>query len=203
MAQRPANEFRKVLLDAFRYPWPAPAIHAAEVVVALKWGGVRPDLAEMAELPDPALPIVELVEGKKVFSMREVVRINHLCNCILCHPLALNSRNPISGSIPSPGEEVPDPRKAVEAGYYGRGGVAAGLFARADITLLRQEFSVVLPVLNPGKWPAEQRYDFVVRTRPLTNVERNAFLKYQQDRIFPASYPQRDAVLYALQKVAR
>ena len=203
LAQRPANEFRKVLLDAFRYPWPAPAIHAAEVVVALKLGGVRPALAELAELPDPALPFVKMIDGKKVFSIREVVRINHLCNCVLCHPLALDNSHPISGRIPLPGEEMRELKEAEHRGYFSNGGVASGLFARADITFLRQEFSVVLPVQNPVKWPAEQRYDFVVRTRSLKITEHFAFLQQQQDGNFPASYPQRDAVLYALQKVTR
>ena len=47
--------------------------------------------------------------------------------------------------------------------YYSRG---KGDFVRADVTYLKQDFSVQLPVANPGQWPAEQRYDFVVRERP-------------------------------------
>src|SRR5262249_50833931 len=70
----------------------------------------------------------------------------------------------------------------------------AGDHIRADVTYLRPDFSVALPVENPGLWPKMQRYDFFVRTRPAQ--------PWEADR--PATggaYPQREAVLRALRQI--
>jgi len=44
----------------------------------------------------------------------------------------------------------------------------SGVFVRADVTYLKQDFSVVLPVADHGPWPATQRFDFLVRERAAT-----------------------------------
>ena len=49
-----------------------------------------------------------------------------------------------------------------------------GSFVRADVTYLRQDFSVPQPVPRPGQWPANQRYDYMVRKRFLTGEELKA-----------------------------
>src|SRR5262249_19109870 len=51
-------------------------------------------------------------------------------------------------------------------GYLGL--VPSGAFVRADITYLKQDFSVPLQVPKPGRWPAVQRFDFFVRERRAT-----------------------------------
>jgi hypothetical protein len=51
---------------------------------------------------------------------------------------------------------------------YGASLLPQGPFVRADITYLKQDFSAMLPVTNPGLWPAEQRFDFFVRERLAT-----------------------------------
>jgi hypothetical protein len=42
---------------------------------------------------------------------------------------------------------------------------------RVDMTYLRQDFSMMLPVENADPWPRMQRYDFLVRTRTVTAQE--------------------------------
>jgi hypothetical protein len=120
-----------------------------------------------------------------------MVRVNHLRNCFLCHAPSLDTRDPVQGSVPTPGQPLP-------AGYSaGRG---KGPFVRADVTYLRQDFSVMQRVEKPDRWPAWQRFDFLVRTRALTPQEAAAL-----DKGEPAPhrmlYPQREAVLFALREL--
>ena len=58
--------------------------------------------------------------------------------------------------------EAPPPGGPTSPQYYD----GDGIFVRADVTYLRQDFSVMQSVENPGKWPALQRFDFLVRIRP-------------------------------------
>src|SRR5262249_12147115 len=127
-------------------------------------------------------------------TVREVVRVNHLRNCMLCHAAQTVTsgeefRHQVPGLIPPPDEKV-QPFSIV---YYDPNG--KGSFIRADVTYLVQDFSVNLRVENPGKWPAEQRYDFFVRVRPATVWER----------VLPPNknYPQRSAVLTALRELTQ
>jgi HEAT repeat protein len=70
------------------------------------------------------------------------------------------------------------------------------LFVRGDITFLRQDFSVQLPMASPGAGnPALVRFDFVVRNRPVTPSEAK---QLQELFVGRESYPQREAVLSAL-----
>ncbi len=67
---------------------------------------------------------------------------------------------------------------------------------RGDITFLRQDFSVQLPMAAPGAArPVGVRFDYVVRRRLVPRKEAERLLETFQGR---PSYPQRDAVLTAL-----
>jgi hypothetical protein len=68
------------------------------------------------------------------------------------------------------------------------------VYVRGDITFLRQDFSVQLPMAGRGT-PALVRFDFVVRNRPVTPSEARQLQELFAGR---ESYPQRDAVLTAL-----
>lgn len=97
-------------------------------------------------------------------------------------------------------------------GRGGRGGGGHSLAAssgpeltalpvRADVTFLRQDFSVQLPafeVLAGAPDPPRFRFDYVLRTRELTRAEKARLKKQSVDR---AAYPQRDAVLFALREL--
>ena len=182
LALRPAAEYRAVLLAGLRHPWPPAAEHAAWALASLEDRDAVPELEKLLDEPSPAAPFVE---GDRTV-VREMVRVNHLAGCLMCHPKAASFREPVAGRIPDPTQPLP-PRR-----YYDD---PKGIFVRADSTFLRQDFSLMQPVEVAHPWPAQQRFDFVVRTRPATEKERTA----RQ----PADYPQRQAVRYALQELAK
>jgi hypothetical protein len=107
---------------------------------------------------------------------------------MVCHAPSFAKEDLVRGFVPSPGEEPPP--------AYGK--ATDGLFIRADITYLRQDFSVVQPVLVPGKWPGNQRYDYVLRTRKATPTELRLYKQLQKDNKLQASYQQQEAVKWAV-----
>jgi hypothetical protein len=142
-----------------------------------------------AFLPQPTDGVRPVkASAHEIYAVREVVRVNHLRNCLLCHAVATAATDPVRGLVPSPGQPLPPPSAARY--YEGRNGT----FVRADVTYLRQDFSVPQPVANSGSWPAHQRYDYVVRTRHPTDEELR--------RPAPKTYPQREAVRWALRELA-
>ncbi len=196
-----------VLLQGLRYPWPSISQNTAEAIVQLERKDLIPYLINMLEEPDPRAPEIVDIRGTKVPAVREVVRINHLRNCLLCHP-PLSSpgdeagadkksgegkvgelkreedhearRNEgvnvldvtdVTGAVPPPGHELPQPAPFERSGGYGF--APRELQVRADITYLRQDFSMLQFVPNADPWPEMQRFDFLVRTRTLTAAEAN------------------------------
>jgi hypothetical protein len=185
---RPRPEYTPTLIAGLRYPWPAAADHAAEAVVALKRTELVLELVNFLKEPDPALP----VKTENGYSVKEVVQINHLCNCVLCHAPSFAETDRIRGRVVLPGEI---PQRVM---YYQD---RTGTFVRADLTYLRQDFSVLQPVAKPDKWPDIQRYDYLVRIRPLSAAEQAAFEKVQKQNPVPGCYPQQDSVLFALREL--
>jgi hypothetical protein len=53
----------------------------------------------------------------------------------------------------------------------------ANLLVRIDVTYLRQDFSAMGAVPGASPWPAQQRFDYVVRKRVLTLAEANDLRK--------------------------
>jgi len=96
--------------------------------------------------------------------------------------------------VPVPGQDPPPL-------YYAE---RTGMFIRADITYVRQEFSVVQPVANSGKWPGNQRFDYVLRTRKATREEIKQYTQLVKDRKLPtASTPYTEAALFTLRQLTR
>ncbi len=184
---RPREEYRQVLLDGLRYPWAPVASHAAEALVALDDREAIFNLAALLDEQDPCEPVLD---KDKRWVVREVVRVNHLRNCLLCHAPSTDKKDPLRGAVPAPGKPLP------LRVYYAEG---SSDFVRADITYLRQDFSLIERVAKPDKWPEWQRFDYVVRTRELTAGERTALAKKSKPK--SASYPQREAVLFALREL--
>ena len=193
LATRPHKEYQQVLIDALRWPWSPAADHAAETLAALEIKEAVPELVHLLKEPDPKLAFLPDVKNEKVYFIREVVRLNHLSNCALCHALSASKEDLVRGRIPMPGEDPPPQ-------YYQ---ATTGLFVRADITYLKQDFSVIQPVTNSGKWPGFQRFDYLVRTRNATTTEAKLFTALQKDRKLNDPYPQRDAVLFALREITK
>ena len=179
LRQRPSEEVRPLLLAGFRYPWAPVADHAAEALVALQDQAALPHLQRLVDQPNPA--------AAKEGNVNELVRINHLRNCMMCHAPAPNRDSRVNARVPTPGEPLPPPLL-----YYSPQDEKA-IVVRADVTYLRQDFSTAQPVANAAPWPEMQRYDYLVRQRPATAEE----LKQQST----SSQPQREAVLWAMREL--
>jgi hypothetical protein len=186
LRHRPARDYQGVLVAGLRYPWAPVAMHAAQTIVALNLQDAFSDLNRMVDLPNPSVPHQD-ESGRWVAT--ELVRINHLRNCYLCHAPSKSPVDSIRGSVPTPGERVRP--------VYSRDDHEG--FIRADVTYLKQDFSVTQEMANADPWPKLQRFDYLVRTRDATLAEialanaPEAIEEQKQD------YPQRAAVMYALQ----
>ena len=126
--------------------------------------GIVPKLLGLLDEADPATPHPVSPGGPYV--VKEMVRINHLRNCVLCHAVSVSDEDKVRGFVPSTNQPVPP---AFTREYYSP--KHEGHFVRADITYLQQDFSVPLTVPDPGLWPAAQRFDFMVRERPALSEE--------------------------------
>jgi hypothetical protein len=165
---RPAAEYTDILLHGMRYPIPAVARRTAQAIITLKRTDLLPQLAEILGEPSPADPARAIVDGVAVHVVREVVRINHHRNCLLCHaPVGTGNAFEVPALVPTPG--LPFPVLSQE--YYGSNLVLTEPAVRADTTYLRQDFSLMLPVANAAPWPEKQRFDFLVRTRVVAGNE--------------------------------
>jgi hypothetical protein len=190
---RPHETYQEVLLEGFHYPWAPAADHAAEALVELKLRHLVPRLVRFLDEPAPGAPFKKAVGKQEVSVVREVVKVSHLGNCMLCHAPSLAHNDLIRSSVPDP--DRPLPESPSPQGYGG----PQGPFVRADVTYLRQDFSVVQPVANPRQWPSQQRFDYLVRERALS-VEELAALEARKDK--PAAPSKhKEAVLFALREL--
>jgi HEAT repeat protein len=210
LRQRPAGEARRTLVSALRYPWPAAADHAADALVALGDRDAAPLMVALLDKPDPAAPYAT----KSGASVHELVRLNHVQNCLLCHVPA-TGRDAVTDVDPF----ARRPSQTYEVGYRGpsipgsSGGVWANkVLIRADVQFLRQDFSVTLPPVGSYSTAGGLRFDFLVRTRPLKPAEVREWKNQsasttstysEPEATLPAAsnYPQREATLYALRAV--
>ncbi len=185
LRRRPTQQYQKQFLAGLRYPWAPVADHAAQAIVALNLQEVVPDLNRMVDLPNPGKPH-EDEAGRWITT--DLVRVNHLRSCYLCHAPSTSASDVIRGSVPTPGERVRP--------VYSRDDHVG--FIRADVTYLKQDFSVVQEMPEADPWPRFQRFDYLVRTREATLAEialansPEALDQRNQD------YPQRVAVRHAL-----
>jgi hypothetical protein len=199
---RRRHDYTEILINGLSYPWPKVAERASAAIAQLGRADLVPQLHEMLERPDPRAPQTRLVNGKPQSFVRELVRINHLRNCTLCHapaapdnqpdaPGARTQRDDSTTQVPVPGERIEQ--------YYGEREPVPELFVRFDVTYLRQDFSVNLPVKSAEPWPTMQRYDFVVRTREVDEQEARAWRN-----LLPAdaASPYRRAAFAAIAKLS-
>jgi hypothetical protein len=197
LKDRPRKEYEGWLFSALRYPWRPVVSHAAEALVALDLKQSVPVLVGELGQPDPSVPFeVELPKKKKLTVVRELVRVNHLGNCLLCHAQSLAQTDLVRGAVPTPDEPLPGP--VTTPAYYKK---KTGAFVRGDITYLQQDFSVYQPVANPGNWPAYQRYDYLVRLRRVTPRELAAFKALQSKLGDRPLSDQKRAILFALREL--
>jgi hypothetical protein len=197
LASRARVDYRPVLVQALRYPWAPAADHAAEAIAALEDRDSVLTLVTLLKKPDPAAPTTS---GSNRQVTRELVRINHRTNCLMCHPPAVRGRDPVTDMVPGVSLQLPESNFRMLAMCKETGRVVVNpLLVRADVTFLRQDFSVRQSTVLPGALAAtDLRFDYLVRTRPARTDE----LARQKDRSRdPAAYEQRDAVLFALREL--
>lgn len=177
---------RQFLLDALRYPYAPFADHAAAALIAFQDRDSVPALVRLLDASDPNSPTAD-DDGNT--TVAEIVKINHARNCQLCHAPSHGAKDPVRVAVPSVSQPLPPP---FSVAYYDN--AVSGEVVRADVTYLRQDFSLTLPVQEPGPWPKAQRFDFLVRRRAAFDWEL-------EKRWSNTDYPQRYAVLRALRKI--
>jgi hypothetical protein len=194
LKDRPRTEYRQILLNGLRYPWAPAADHAAEALVALKDQEAVPILVAYLKEADPSEPTPST---KSQTLWREMVRINHAANCLMCHPPAARLSDPLAAPVPGLVLIGSVPRST---GHYGSIQTSiptqSSFWVRVDITYLRQDFSIREPVKSPGtELVAYPRFDYLVRTRKVKTEEARE-LKTKS-----AKPQQREAVLFALREL--
>ncbi|MCI0356931.1 MAG: hypothetical protein L0211_00405 [Planctomycetaceae bacterium] len=196
LLDRPIFEYEDVLIAGLRYPWAAAADHAAEALVALNLRGAVPKLVPLLDARDLDEPYVVESGQTRWAVLPQLVRLNHHRNCLLCHATSFAPTDPVRGLVPNADQRLPLP----SSGYGPKLNVKVPTWIRADITYFKQDFTVVQPVANHGKlWPADQRFDYMVRQRPLTSDELHIWQEKVRD--FRPPPPQRDSLMFVLREL--
>jgi hypothetical protein len=187
----------EVLVGALSYPWPPAAGNAARAITRLGRKDLAGHLVALLDAPDPRGPCSGEVAGHKVTVARELVRVNHLRNCLLCHAPAEPSSVP-EGTLLA---EVPVPTEPLSAPSEGYGNSGSPVLVRVDVTYLRQDFSAPVEVKERSAWPTAQRFDFVVRRRVLTADEAADLRARLEERERDGQSPYRQAAAEALRRL--
>ena len=197
LKKRQPKHYTGVLMEGFRYPLPAVAQRAAYALAKLERKELVESLVKVLDDADPRMPVKKVVEGKEVYFVRELVRVNHHRNCLLCHAPG-NTDDVPEGVLKV---EVPLPTEALPAVYERKPPTRAGIVVRLDTTYLRQDFSTMIPVEHAHPWPLMQRFDFFVRSRELTRKmaeDWQRLLTKRTEREFSAYHR---AAAYALREL--
>jgi mono/diheme cytochrome c family protein len=167
---RRERDYTDTLLASLRYPWPAVARRGADAIARLERTDLAPRLVEVLDEPDPRAPVAKAAGGRPVFEARELVRVNHHRSCLLCHApgnTAGVSPETLTAAVPVPSDPLPSPSDGYQT-------TSPDLSVRIDVTYLRPDFSAMQAVADAHPWPEMQRFDFLVRTRALTEDEAAA-----------------------------
>ncbi|HMF18073.1 MAG TPA: HEAT repeat domain-containing protein [Gemmataceae bacterium] len=198
---RPEKESAGILLSGLRYPWPAVSANAAQAITTLQRKDLVPALVAFLDEPDPRAPAETKIAGRRAIVVKELVRLNHHHNCLLCHAPGntadvyddlCRAKEIVTGPVPIPDRE-----------FTGYGFVlpTPDLLVRADVTYLRQDFSLMRSVKNASPWPDLQRYDFLVRTREITDREADAYRVWREKQGPDYRSPHHQAALHALRAI--
>jgi hypothetical protein len=193
---RRERDYTAILLQGLRYPLPAVAKRAGEALVKLERTDLLGQLVDLLDAADPRAPVTQKVKGKQPQVVRELVRINHHRNCLLCHAPAGTAAGSgvFTAAVPMPDGPLMPP----SGGY---GSAPPDVHVRLDVTYLRQDFSVMQSVADAQPWPEMQRFDFFVRTRTLSDEEAAAFRAKLGQRAPGVVTPYQRAVLFALREL--
>ena len=193
---RREKDYTGILMQGFRYPLPAVSKRAAEALVKLECKDLLANLIEVLESPDPRLPARSASDG---FVVRELAKVNHHRNCLLCHAPGNTDNTPegvLKVAVPLPGEPLTKPAEG--GGYQSTPPPSPDIVVRLDMTYLRQDFSMMMPVPDAHPWPEMQRFDFLVRTREVTAAEAKAYVENAEPGRLS---PYHRAALFALREL--
>ena len=182
---QPGEKVREQLLDGFDHAWEPVAVNAANALVELDDELSVDDLRKRLGVPDPHAPYQD---EKGNWKVRELVRVNHLRNCLLCHAPVVDPKASPFQAI------VPEPTKPLPRMYYSSGSPSV----RPDITYIVQDFSTTHEVGGMKPWPFKQRFDYFVRERVIDSTEA---LKRKEKRSEEESLRER-ALRYAIDKLS-
>lgn len=184
----PVETVQEQLLDGLDYVWEPVAVNAANALVELDEDGVTLDeLRKKLDVPGPHDPY-KGEDGN--WRIRELVRVNHLRNCLLCHAPSFDKNTSFRASVPEPGKPIP--RNV----YYGPKSDSPSV--RPDITYIVQDFSVMHELKNQKPWPDSQRFDYFVRERTVDESEADR-LRDEAARREPVRHR---AIRFAIQKLS-
>ncbi len=191
---RRERDYTEILVQGLRYPWPAVARRAAEAVAKLERNDLLPQLIGLLEEDDPRTPVMRTIKEKDVPVVRELVRVNHHRSCLLCHAPGNTgkvSSEAVTAEVPVPGQPLTPP-----SGGYNTS--QPDILVRVDVTYLRQDFSAFQAVADANPWPEMQRFDFLVRSRVLSDEEAAAYRAKLKPREPGEFSPYQRAALAAL-----
>jgi hypothetical protein len=195
---RREKDYTDVLVKGLRYPWPAVAKRSADAISKIGRTDLVPELIAVLEETDPRMPVEKTTDGKKVKVVREMVKINHHRNCMMCHTAGnpeTGTGGAITAEVPVQGQPLPLPSE----GYRQS---SPDMMIRIDVTYLRQDFSAMLPVADAHPWPESQRFDFLVRERKLTDEEAASYGEQLTPKEAGVFSPYHRAALAALREIS-
>jgi hypothetical protein len=194
---RREKDYTDILVKGLSYPWPAVAKRSADTIVKLERTDLIPELLAMLDADDPRAPTTKGADGRAGSVVREVVKLNHHRNCMMCHaPAGSGNPNPnaLQAEVAVQGQPLPTPAEGYRQSTQ-------ELMIRMDVTYLRPDFSASMPVKDAHPWPEMQRFDFLVRERKLTADEAAAY----RDKLTPKEEgilsPYHKAALAALREM--
>ncbi|HEV3385655.1 MAG TPA: HEAT repeat domain-containing protein [Gemmata sp.] len=168
---RREKDYTEIFVQGLRYPWPAVAKRSADAIARMGRSDLIPELVAVLASEDPRMPTTKSEDSKQVPTIREMVKVNHHRNCMMCHapgnPSNVSS-NAITAEVPIPGQPLPSQFEGYRQSSF-------DLMIRVDVTYLRQDFSALLPVADAHPWPDLQRFDFFIRERKLTSEEADIY----------------------------
>ncbi len=225
---RREKDYTDILVKGLRYPWPAVAKRSADAIARMGRTDLIPELVAVLEESDPRMPTTKEVGGRKVTVVREMVKVNHHRNCMMCHapaapgqtgtelilpigngvtPAGVPNFNP-TGPVPTAivsgnmlTVEVPVEGQPLPLPSQGYRQSSPDLMIRVDVTYLRQDFSMQIAVGDAHPWPELQRFDFLVRERTLTAAEAKTFCEKLTPKEEGVLSPYHRAALAALREV--
>ncbi len=117
-------------------------------------------------------------------------------------PVTFTTQSSVTPSLVAQVHLPNEPLPSLSTGGYGNTG-SPDTMVRIDVTYLRQDFSLLMPVHDAAPWPDQQRFDFLVRSRVLSVEEADAYRQLAPKTAAGYTTPYQRAVLFALRELTQ